>query len=108
MLTETINLLDVPNDNGDTADSSLETTLFITLVVVTALLTSILVAIVVYYWLRIRALNRQLRAMSTPYTIEDPNKKGIDAPTSNKFSRAGLNPVTNNGDLQKSHLDNIR
>lgn len=107
LLLETINLLDVPSDSGDTADSDLENTLFVALIVVTALLTSTLVGIVVYYWLKIRALNRQLRAMSTPYEIADPTKKTLGAPTSNEFAKAGLNPVLHMGD--KNHnFDTIR
>lgn len=104
LLGETINLLDVPNLTATAADGGMEAILQILLIVVTVVLGLTLIGVIGMYIIRVRSLNRQLRAMSTTCDTIETKPKRMDLPTSNMFSEAGSNPVLNNNGMQKNQM----
>lgn len=94
LLVESINLMDVPNTAALVSDNGEEAVIQIVLSVILVILGVGLVALIAFYTIRIRNLNRQLRALSAPIYEPDEKKfKHLDAPTTNKFAEEGANPV---------------
>lgn len=94
LLVESINLMDVPNTAALVDDRQEETIIQIVLSVILVVFGVGLVALIAFYTIRIRRLNRELRALSAPIYEPDEKKfKHPEAPTTNKFAEEGSNPV---------------
>lgn len=94
LLVESINLMDVPNTAGLVAARNEEIIIQIVLSTILVLFGIGLIGLIVFYTIRIRRLNRQLRALEAPLYEPDQTKfKHPEAPTTNKFAEEGSNPV---------------
>lgn len=86
--------MDVPNTAALVSVRNEETVIQIVLSTILIIFAIGLVGLIVFYTIRIRRLNRQLRALEAPLYEPDENKfKHPEAPTTNKFAEEGSNPV---------------
>ncbi|XP_055614731.1 cadherin-23-like [Uranotaenia lowii] len=109
LLEKNLNLQDVPISSIDEIAQKNEL-LEIVLIVVASALAIVCVILLVAFCIKIRSLNRQLRALSANdfgSIASDLQKPGRKVPTTNVFSVEGSNPVLNDQDFIKGAYDDV-
>lgn len=107
-MTESISLLDLPI-NSTTESIDMNIVLIYLLIVIASLLAVTCLALFITYCVRVRSLNRQLKALSeTQFGSTASNLNRREAPTTNVFSVEGSNPVLNNNNVPTNIFDNMR
>lgn len=108
LMTRFLNLMDVDGINQPLDDVDTAKLLQTILIVVSVVLGVLCVILIVTFFLRVRNLKRELRALSTvDFGSTASNLNRREAPTTNVFSVEGSNPVLNDNEIPKGVFDNL-
>lgn len=101
-------LQDVPVTSAEFLETKSEI-LQIILIVIASALALICVTMLVAFCIKMRSMNRQLKALSTDFgSIASDINGGRKVPTTNVFSVEGSNPVLTDKEFLKGAFDDVR
>lgn len=107
LFSQSINLQDVPP--GDLAAEQEKANILQTVLIIVASLFGVLcVVLIAVFFVKMRNMKRQLRALTTEFGSASSNMNRREAPMTNVFSVEGANPVLTSTDTpQAGFYDNI-